>query len=429
MVPRGPPESISVRRRLDFSNENLDASTADKRTIGRSPQKRVDSRTAGLAKGKSSQAQPVQAVSEDDEQEDAQDQYYDNDGDSYQIMDGGDVDLDNPVPESDPEPEPAQKPKGKGKAKEPAATKPPGKRGRPKRKSDATEENDDREPPTKKTRRSLEGPKAAPNGKSKKAAAAEKPKPKPTTAAGKGRPKKTNLATISENESPAVQRGPPMPRNNRGLVILRRETPMDSNGFKQTRSGRNSVRPVAYWKNERIEYSEDENVYYNGGNFLLPKIKGVIRADEVEETRPKRSHKPSKSKSKNRAATVESEEEEDDIEPWETEPGRLVGEIREWDPEDPTGMHAEEVEEEIAISSSAIETRDIAGATFRFAKTLTMPFFGSGVVDLPPGSEKKPKNSRKMQMVFFVFYGRVEVTVNDSTFRIGKGGMWQVPRG
>jgi centromere protein C len=51
------------------------------------------------------------------------------------------------------------------------------------------------------------------------------------------------------------------------------------------------------------------------------------------------------------------------------------------------------------------------------------------MVDLPPGAVKKPKNSRKMQMVFFVFYGRVEVTVNDTTFRIGKGGMWQVPRG
>jgi centromere protein C len=51
------------------------------------------------------------------------------------------------------------------------------------------------------------------------------------------------------------------------------------------------------------------------------------------------------------------------------------------------------------------------------------------MVDLPPGAVKKPKNSRKMQMVFFVYYGRVQVTVNDNVFRIGKGGMWQVPRG
>jgi centromere protein C len=51
------------------------------------------------------------------------------------------------------------------------------------------------------------------------------------------------------------------------------------------------------------------------------------------------------------------------------------------------------------------------------------------MVDLPAGAVKKPKNSRKMQMVFFVFSGRVQVNVNDNEFRIGKGGMWQVPRG
>lgn len=75
--------------------------------------------------------------------------------------------------------------------------------------------------------------------------------------------------------------------------------------------------------------------------------------------------------------------------------------------------------------------RDISGAEFRFAKTLTLPFFGSGIVELPPGGAKRVKNSRKMQMVFFVFYGRVVVDVGTPTtsFSIGKGGMWQVPRG
>lgn len=75
--------------------------------------------------------------------------------------------------------------------------------------------------------------------------------------------------------------------------------------------------------------------------------------------------------------------------------------------------------------------RDIRGAEFRFAKTLTLPFFGSGMVELPPEGAKRVKNSRKMQMVFFVFYGRVTVDVGTPTtsFSIGKGGMWHVPRG
>ena len=75
--------------------------------------------------------------------------------------------------------------------------------------------------------------------------------------------------------------------------------------------------------------------------------------------------------------------------------------------------------------------RDIAGADFKFAKTLTLDFFGAGMVDLPPGCVKRMKNSRRMQMVFFVFYGRVTVNVGTppTKFSIGKGGQWQVPRG
>ena len=74
---------------------------------------------------------------------------------------------------------------------------------------------------------------------------------------------------------------------------------------------------------------------------------------------------------------------------------------------------------------------DIKGAEFKYAKTLTLDFFGSGMVDLSPGGAKRIKNSRKMQMVFFVFYGRVEVRMGTplKTFSIGKGGQWQVPRG
>lgn len=73
--------------------------------------------------------------------------------------------------------------------------------------------------------------------------------------------------------------------------------------------------------------------------------------------------------------------------------------------------------------------KEVKGAEFKFAKTLTLPFFHAGVVDLPPGGEKRMKNARKNHMVFWVFYGRVRVDVAGAEFSIGKGGMWQVPRG
>jgi centromere protein C len=391
-----------------------------------------------------------------------------------------------PEPELVPEPQEATSKKGKRKAVEPELSEQPAKkaRGRPER-AEASVVEEEPERPARRTRKSLEKaqsppPEAIPKKKTgrRKKVVEDEPEPEPEVEAEpepekkvKGKPKKNpepeenappkkatekthkihkttkssedaktaskaltkkpKLAVIEETDSPQVKRGPPLPRNNRGLVILRRETPAEGLGFKQTRSGRNSIKPLAYWKNERIEFDPDEeNADGAHGKFLLPSIKEVIRADDLEQPRSKRSKSYYRSKSK-KARTVdpESEGEEDLAEPWESEPGRYVGEIREWDPMDPQGFHAEEVEEEIAFSKQAIVTLPVKHASFKFAKTLTLPFFGSGMVDLPPGAVKKPKNSRTMQLVFFVHVGRVKVRVNETEFRIGKGGMWQVPRG
>jgi mannose-6-phosphate isomerase-like protein (cupin superfamily) len=131
---------------------------------------------------------------------------------------------------------------------------------------------------------------------------------------------------------------------------------------------------------------------------------------------------------------VEDIDEAEEPEEWETGEGIVVSEVIAWEPEyeahppgDDDQVHISE--ERIAVSADAVQTKEIHDATFRFAKTLTMPFMGAGVVDLPPGSEKRPKNSRKMHMVFFVHYGKVAVTVNEGQFRISAGGQWFVPRG
>lgn len=84
---------------------------------------------------------------------------------------------------------------------------------------------------------------------------------------------------------------------------------------------------------------------------------------------------------------------------------------------------------EIAFASTSIQTKDVMGSSFSYAKIMTLPFFGAGVVDIPPGGFKRAKNSRKMQMIFFVHTGKVLVTVADLEFSISTGGAWQVPRG
>jgi centromere protein C len=164
--------------------------------------------------------------------------------------------------------------------------------------------------------------------------------------------------------------------------------------------------------------------------FVLSTIKEVIRAPQEEvRAKPTKARGRAKAKSKPVRQVEEVEPEE-----WEINPGVVNGEVILWEPEhdkNPPGDEepVEVMEDRIAISGDAIQSRDVQNATFRMAKTLTTPFMGTGVVDLPPGSEKRPKNSRKMHMVFFVHTGKVLVTVNEASFRLSAGGMWFVPRG
>lgn len=271
-----------------------------------------------------------------------------------------------------------------------------------------------------------------------------------------GKPASTKLSKASKQRSPApaadadtslavVPRGPPLPKG-RGLLINRRVQVPGEDGIIRTRSGRNSYRPLAFWRNEHVDYDPDatveDKVSRRQGKLLLPTVKGVVRVEEEDAPATKRRHAYKSSSSRSRS---KRNSEDDDVskhpffdpvpaEPWESEEGAVVTNTIVWRPEydwDPPGLD-EEVEvapEQVAVSGQAIETREIRNASFKFAKTLSLPFFGAGVVDLPPGSEKRPKNSRKMYMAFFVYTGKVKVTVNEASFRIGRGGQWFVPRG
>ncbi|OIW27709.1 hypothetical protein CONLIGDRAFT_445711 [Coniochaeta ligniaria NRRL 30616] len=279
------------------------------------------------------------------------------------------------------------------------------------------------------------------------ASTAQKPKGK------RGRPAK---AAARRSESPGaaaadtslavVPRGPPLPKS-RGLLINRRvEVPGSNDGILRTRSGRNSFKPLAFWRNEHVDYDQDaatEDVFTRGGGkvgkVLLPTVKEIVRVEQEEaptKKKPGYKSKSSTATSKSKRATSGSNPffDPDPADPWEEEPGSVTGDAVVWRTEYdwfPPALEDEvEVEpEQLAVSGQAIQTREIRNATFKFAKTLSMPFYGAGVVDLPPGAEKRPKNSRKMYMTFFVHSGRVLVTVNETSFRISRGGMWFVPRG
>lgn len=254
---------------------------------------------------------------------------------------------------------------------------------------------------------------------------APKAEPKPKGRPGR-KPTAARSGEVGETSFAALQRGPPMPKS-RGLVSVRR----DADAMTQTRSGRHSYKPLSFWRGEQAIMEEEElDTRITKDRFVLPTIKEVIRVPE--ELPPSKTTSRGRGRTKGKSSKRVPVEEE--LEEWEIHPGTVNGEIVLWEPEHELHPPADDepvqiAEEQIAISADAVQTKDIRDATFRFAKTLSLPFMGAGIVDLPPGADKRPKNSRKMHMVFFVHSGKVLVTVNEAQFRITAGGMWFVPRG
>jgi centromere protein C len=191
-----------------------------------------------------------------------------------------------------------------------------------------------------------------------------------------------------------------------------------------------------------------------GARFPLNSIKEIIRTEEVDSSRSrspsKGKRRAKKGKGKSRAGTVENDVDSDsdsgadgawvdpDAEEWEASSGIYRGDISIWDHNQQAPLDALE-EVELAYAPASIQTKEVKSMhpdqrTFKFAKLLSTSFFGSGIVELAPGDLKRPKNSRKMHMSFFVAKGRVTVEVGSlggeiSRFSVGKGGFWQVPRG
>ncbi|CZT23869.1 uncharacterized protein RCC_09584 [Ramularia collo-cygni] len=268
----------------------------------------------------------------------------------------------------------------------------------------------------------------------------EEPEPQPQPR-GKGRPKGKGKKAIAPKErdanrsmqkkgSPVKINDSPSKRHRGGSagpvsnVQLRAVTPFDDSNQTTSRAGRNLIQPLKFWQNESL--------IWKGGE-----IEGVIRADPVEQSRAaSKKRRKSKKPKRSKLNAIEEESDTESILPdeWEEEMGVITGNIAAWNPLTNTADPGGSKQEDIAFAASSIVTRDVPGSQFKYAKIMTLPFFGAGVVELPPGGFKRAKNSRKMQMVFFVHEGKVLVEVGATgleinEFALSKGGCWIVPRG
>ena len=103
-----------------------------------------------------------------------------------------------------------------------------------------------------------------------------------------------------------------------------------------------SIRPLAYWRNERCVYGREEAP--EGQRYPLSTIKEIIRTEEREPEKTRSGKRRSKKSNSRKQADQDSEnEDEDSFDPWEKEGGVLHGYIRKWDPEAQVGTEEEEV--------------------------------------------------------------------------------------
>ena len=187
--------------------------------------------------------------------------------------------------------------------------------------------HEDISPPMKKQRQSMLPP----------------AKPIPRAVNGKGKAKivagssKTGQGKHQPVLEPVYQPAPPTSPfrktrpKGRGLQIVKDKVVAEADGARYTRSGRTSVKPVEYWRGERVIYSEPKR---EGGRVSLPGIMDVIRIED--ESQMAKPTKPSKSgRSRQKQPSVESQDEPE--EEWEIEPGVFTGEVPSWDPVEQRG--------------------------------------------------------------------------------------------
>lgn len=130
------------------------------------------------------------------------------------------------------------------------------------------------------------------------------------------------------------------PLKGRSLYILKRENPTDTSAT-HTRSGRVSVRPLAYWRNERCVFGDGEAA--EGQRYPLSTIKEVIRTEELEPDQRKKGKRAGRrSKSTKKQRDQSSDEEDEDVDLWEKE-GVLHGYVPKWDPKAQASTTEEEV--------------------------------------------------------------------------------------
>lgn len=186
----------------------------------------------------------------------------------------------------------------------------------------------------------------------------------------------------------------------------------------QRQSRRNRIAPLEFWRGETVKYSVDQDL-------RIPVVVGVVRrAKTPQKPRPVRPSGSRRAQTTTLKSNKRRKEIEDELEDEGFAPEvNVVAKVVDYD------THVED-ERLLAISADQHTPEQVKGEKFSISTVFEEGnFLTAGILSFPPGVAKPSRNSAKHALVFYVITGTFQVTINQSSFVIGNGGQFIVPRG
>ncbi|WVQ77302.1 hypothetical protein IAR50_006986 [Cryptococcus sp. DSM 104548] len=252
---------------------------------------------------------------------------------------------------------------------------------------------------------------------------------------GKG---KENAKTAAQRrkETAAARRKSPAPRRERrersqsAQPRRARLSELDANGngitgnFLTRRSGRQHIKPLEYWRGEKVVYAPGPGLAVVSEVLTIPEEAPVPFAARNK----RRGHRSASATAtangggKRKRRGGDSDDEEENEEGWDekTEPTGLIQDF-------PNGA---ECHRKIACPKALLVPRLVQGGSFKYQKVFGEGgFMAAGVVFIPVGEKKNTKPSKDNAYVFYVIQGAVQVTIYRTSFVMAPGSQFLVPRG
>ncbi|KAJ3072064.1 hypothetical protein HDU98_004382 [Podochytrium sp. JEL0797] len=221
---------------------------------------------------------------------------------------------------------------------------------------------------------------------------------------GKGRPVASKKPEVKPKKAAA-----PRAKKDWGALVVAQ------NDSEHIGSKRKRLAPVEYWKGDHVKY-EMRRTSMAGCETLVPVATGIFSAPH-EDPEPARK----KSRPAARTRTVKKEH----VAPLASQDVKVMNFA--------TGK--EELQR-IVYTEDMISPQIVSqNSTFMFQRTFNInsgsgeSFCGSGVMVLPKGAEKPNKTSGPTVLILYVISGKVRVTVHSTSFEVGEGAQFLIPRG